>query len=829
MVRISGKRGQGHWLRGGISALAVTTLLGAAGPLLAQGAPPQNGPVGGQAVAGFAIAPQPLAGALAQFARATGLQSSAPAALLEGRQSPGASGSLAPAEALRRLLAGTGLAGRIEGGAILLSPAPAAAAEGTVLLPPVNVTAQTGSGGRWPARGFLAEASAAGTKTDTPILETPQAVNVVTRAQLDSQGSDNVTQALRYTPGVISQYGGTDLRYDWLTVRGFTPPIRYLDGLRLPFGASGYAQPRIESYGLERLELLKGPASALYGQSSPGGLLNMVSRRPALDPQHEVALQTGSHGRLQGAFDSTGPLDAEGQFSYRLTGLLRHSDSETDFLDEDRIFIAPSLTWRPDARTSLTLLAQYQRIHSDGGGAPQALPARGTLWANPNGRIPTSRSLSEPGYDEFRNEQLLLGYAFERRLDDVWQFRQNFRYSRVDADTQRVQAYSLAANQRDVGRYAWAFPEISDAFTVDNQLQADFTTGALRHRLLLGFDYQREDATYEESNLVLLPANFDVFNPAYGQRITRPPMALRTSQGRNQAGLYAQDELRWERWVLTLGGRYDWATARTNRYTVASHSTAVTKQDDGEFTGRVGLVYRFDNGLAPYASYSTSFQPTSGTGRQGTPFDPTTGQQYEVGLRWQPDGRGLYAALSAFHLTQQNVLTIDPADTRYSTQSGEAESRGLEFEAKASLAEGLNLALSYAYTETEVTKANPNASGVSREGKQLPFAPKHQAAAWIDYGFDGQRLAGFGLGGGLRYIGASFGDADNLYRSDSATLVDLALRYDLGRLLPQAPGAQLGVDITNLFDKDYVSTCISATGCYWGNRRTVLATAKYRW
>ncbi|WP_207553565.1 TonB-dependent siderophore receptor [Teichococcus deserti] len=810
-------------IRGRIPAMAAAAmLLGVAMPAIAQ---PAAAPAG-QAASGFAIAPQPLGAALAQFSRATGLQASAPAALLEGRRSPGASGNLSAPEALRRLLAGTGLAGRIEGGAILLTPEPRAAA-GDMVLPTVDVGASTG-GGRWPSRGFVAEASAAGTKTDTPLIETPQAMNVVTRAEIEAQGSTSITDALRYTPGVISQYGATDLRYDWFTVRGFTPPVRYLDGLRLPFGARGYSQPRIEPFGLERIELLKGPASALYGQSSPGGLLNMVSRRPSQVAQNEVILQYGSHDALTAGFDSTGPLDAEGKFSYRLTALGRRADSQTQFLDERRIFVAPSLTWRPDAQTSLTVLAQYQRITSDGGGAPQALPVQGTLWANPNGRISTRRSLTEPGYDRYTGEQIMLGYAFEHRFDSVWQVRQNFRYSHVDSDSQRVQAYAFAANQRDVGRYAWGFPEISDAFTVDNQAQADFTTGPVRHRLLTGFDYQREDATYEESQLTLLRA-LDVFNPVYGLAVTRPPMANRISQGRNQAGLYAQDELRFDRFILTLGGRYDWATARTNNYTVASRTTSVIKQDDGEFTGRVGLVYRFDNGLAPYASVSTSFQPTAGTDRRGAPFDATKGRQYEVGLRYQPEGSGIFAAVSAFHLTQENVLTPDPLDTRYSAQAGEAESRGIELEAKASLAERLNLSLSYAYTETEVTRANRNAAGTSTLGKQLPFAPNHQAAAWLDYTFNEPVVAGLGVGGGVRYIGASYGDANNLYRANAATLVDLALRYELGQSLPSLQGAQLGLNVLNLFDKEYVSTCISATGCYWGARRTVLATLKYRW
>jgi iron complex outermembrane receptor protein len=776
-----------------------------------------------------AIAPQPLAMALAQFSRATGLQSSAPAGLLEGRVSPGAGSGLAPEVALRTLLAGTGLAGRIEGGAILLSPEPPGAAgpEGAVQLPPVHVEGTVRGGGRWAARGFVAEETAAGTKTDTPLLDIPQAINIVTRAEIEAQGSQNIADALRYTPGVFTQYSATDLRYDWLTVRGFTPPLRYLDGLRLPFGARGYAQPRIEPYGLDRLEVLKGPASVLYGQSAPGGLLNMVSRRPTALPQHEVELQTGTRDRLQGAFDLSGPLDEAGEFSYRLTGLYRQADAETQFLDERRVFIAPALTWRPTAETSLTLLAQYQKISSDGGGAAQGLPAIGTLLDNRNGRISTRRSLGEPGYDHFSSEQIMAGWAFEHRFDQTWTVRQNFRYAHVDTDTQRVQAIGLSPDQRSVSRYGWAFPEISDVFTIDNQAQADFTTGPVRHRLLIGLDYQREDTTYEESQLVAV-RSLDLFNPVYGASIARPPMATRISQGRNQTGVYAQDELRLDNWVLTMGGRYDWADAHTDTYTVSTRRSTVVKQDDGEFTGRIGLVYRFDNGLAPYASYSTSFQPTSGTNRLGTPFEPTTGAQIEAGIRYQPPGLNSFVAFSGYRLTQKNVTTPDPTDTRYNTQTGEARVRGLELEGKASLAEGLNVSVSYAYTESEVTRAN-RAAGASIRGKQLPFVPNHQASAWLDYTFRDSALAGLGLAGGARYIGASYGEVNNVYRSDSVTLFDAALRYDVGRIAPSLQGAQLAVNALNVFDKEYVSTCIAAAGCFWGNRRTVLASLRYRW
>ena len=771
------------------------------------------------------IPAQPLAQSLAALARQSDTQILFATTLADGLRAPAVRGTLTVEDALARMLAGSGLHVVSNGPrTFTVVQAPADASTGAATLPLVTVRADVAdlsanANGVVPRR-------ASGAKTNTPLIDVPQTINVVTREQMDEQGVQSVMQALQYTPGVVNQYGDTDLRYDWLAVRGFVP-LRYLDGLRLPYGARGYSQPRIDPYALESIEVLKGPASVLYGQSSPGGLLNMVSKLPQAQTSREVVLQAGSHDRLQGAFDLTGPVDEDGKLLYRVVGLARDTNTEIDYLDERRVLVAPSLTWRPSTDTSLTLMAQYQKIRSDGGGAPPALPAAGTLLPNPNGSIPTNRFIGEPAYDKFESEQMMFGYKFAHRANETWQFRQNARYSYIDTDTQRVQGLSMNPDLRTENRYGWAFPERSGVFSIDNQAEASFRTGPVQHTLLLGVDYQYEDARYEESQLVPVRA-LDVFNPVYGTPVTRPPLGTRVDQTRQQVGGYVQDSLAIDRWTLLLSGRYDWAGSDTDTLTAQTGNTVSTRQSDNAFTGRAGVVYQFDSGIAPYASFATSFQPQAGTGRTGTPFEPTRGRQTEVGVKFQPKGANAFVTLSAFDLRQTNVLTPDPLNTNFNTQSGEARVRGIELEGKASLTRGLDVVASYAYSDTEVTKANANARGVTTLGNALPFVPEHQASLWMYYTFHDTLFQGLGLGAGVRYIGRSYGDAANAYRVPAATLFDAALSYDLGKSFLQLRGVRVAINATNLFDRRYISTCISATGCYFGSRRTVLGTVSYK-
>lgn len=780
----------------------------------------------------FAISGQPLSAALVRFSSVTGIDVAFDGPLPANLRSVGTAGNLSAEGALRRLLAGTGLTFRFTTAntVLLINPqnsSSSASAVGATILEPIVVQ---GENARGPVEGFVATQSATATKTGTSLKDTPQAVNVVTKDQIAAQGSTTLTQALRYTPGVISQYGD-DSRYDWFTIRGFRPS-RYLDGLRLPFGSRGYAQPRVEPFSLERAEVLKGPASVLYGQGDPGGLINMVSKRPSATALNEVEMQFGTDKRIQTAFDLGGGAGDDDSFLYRIVGVGRLTDTQYDYVREKKGYIAPSFTFKADEGTSLTVYGSYQHIDSPGGGGAPALPANGTLYTRMYPELPRSAFPGEPGYDHYKSDQASVGYEFEHEVDDTWTIRQNLRYSYIGTDTQRVQPYCPAAcNPTAFYRYAWAFPESARAVTVDNQAIGNFQTGDVAHTALFGLDYSYESSRYEESVLSPIFTPFNGLDPVYGATaITRPAIATRIDQDRSQIGLYAQDQMEWNNFVFSLGGRYDWANTDTRTRTSVADNQI--DQRDGKFTWRAGLVYNFDNGLSPYAGYSTSFNPASGTDRLGNAFEPTTGEQFEVGVKYQPNGSNSFVTLSAYHLTQDNVLSPDttPGFTNYSVQTGQVRMRGVELEGKAEITDAFSVLASYAYTDSEITKANPNAAGISNEGNRFAFVPRQQASLWLDYTLQTSTIwDGLSFGGGARYTGQTFGDNANKFDIPSYTVFDAAVRYDFGKADPKLEGLKASLNVSNIFDRKYVSTCIAATGCYWGEGRTVYATLKYSW
>lgn len=778
----------------------------------------------------FAISGQTLSSALVRFSSATGIDVGFDGPLPPNLRTKGLRGNATAEGALSSLLAGTGLTYRFTTPTTVLLVNPKAAsatvgADGTTTLQPITLQ---GERARGPVEGFVATQSATGTKTDSSLKDTPQAVNVVTKDQMAAQGSATLTQALRYTPGVISQYGD-DARYDWFTIRGFRPG-RYLDGLRLPFGSRGYAQPRVEPFSLERAEVLKGPSSVLYGQGEPGGLINMVSKRPSATAPNEVEMQFGSDSRIQTAFDVGGSVNGDDSFLYRIVGLGRLTDTQYDFVREKKGYIAPSFTVKPDDATSLTVYGSYQRIDSPGGGGAPALPANGTLYTSNYPELPRSAFPGEPGYDHYTSDQAAIGYEFEHEFSDTWTVRQNLRYSYISTDSQRVQPYCPAAcNPTAFYRYAWAFPESARGVTIDNQAVGHFSTGDLAHTALFGLDYSYESSRYEESSLSPILTPFNGINPVYGATtIKRPPTATRIDQNRSQVGLYAQDQVEWDNFVFSLGGRYDWANTDTRTRT--STSDREVDQRDGRFTWRAGLVYNFDNGISPYAGYSTSFNPASGTDRLGNAFNPTTGEQFEVGVKYQPNGSNSFITLSAYDLTQDNVLSPDPINRSFSVQTGQVRMRGIELEGKAEITDAFSVLASYAYTDSEITKANPNAAGISNEGNRFAFVPRQQASLWLDYAVQSSDAwDGLSFGGGARYTGQTFGDNANQFDVPSYTVFDAAVRYDFGKANPKLEGLKASLNVSNIFDKKYVSTCIAATGCYWGEGRSVYATLKYSW
>jgi iron complex outermembrane receptor protein len=674
-----------------------------------------------------------------------------------------------------------------------------------------------------PVVGYLANQSATGTKTDTPILTTPQSISVVTKDQIEAQGAQNLVEALRYTPGVTLDTFGATTFFDSLKLRGFDAP-RYLDGLRLPLDpGTQFAYPRIETYGLERLEVLHGPSSGLYGQTDPGGLINMVSKRPTATPQHEIVGTFGSFERFQGAFDTSGPIDKNGEFLYRLTGLARSTDGQQDFVHENKVFIAPSLTWRPTNDTSFTILSHYQNI--DNKGWQQYVPGGASLLPNPFGHIPYSRYIGEPSVDGFKLEQFSVGYAFEHRFDNNLQFRSNFRYFDVSQNLTGVRSEGFLPDFRTALRSINYVNSAAQNVALDNQVQADFATGPLIHKVLVGFDYQRQASTSNYKFSFISP--IDVFAPVYGSPI--PPAStlaplIDTETTANQAGIYAQDQVKLDRWTLTLTGRQDWAQADTvSKGSFPAPGTYL--QNDRASTGRVGLNYLFDIGLSPYANYSTSFVPTSGTDQFGHPFKPTTGEGAEIGVKFKPVGSNLMLTAAVFELTQQNVTTADPTNIIFSVQTGEVRVRGFEFEARGNVTKELEIVGGYNKYDPKITRSNDGTVG-----NYLVNTALEQASLWAKYTWYDGPVAGLGIGGGVRYVGESFGDNANTIRIPDYTLFDAAISFDFKYLRPDLKGWSAQINATNLTNRYYVASCVTALAyCGLGAARTVLGTVRYAW
>ncbi|BBK41776.1 ligand-gated channel [Allostella vacuolata] len=818
-TRARGRRVQGA---GGAARLVVATLALAGAPgAVAQDLVQYPGRPAGDAVqvaqapatVRLAIPAQPLRSALVLYSAATGIDVVFDGSVGSDVRSPGVSGTVTAEEGLRRLLAGTGYRYRLSGSTATLLPAGPGAADGAVRLDTVAVEGRRSETALGPVAGYVATRSTTGTKTDTPLLATPQSISVVTRDQMEAQAAPGVSQALRYTAGVLTESNGADIRYNTVAARGFSlSGQEYLDGLKLITGS--FALPSFDTWQFERVEVLKGPSSVLYGQAAPGGIINQISRRPPERAGGEAQLQLGNFGRVQGAFDVGGALDRDGKLLYRLTGLARETDLQVDHVTEQRIAIAPAFAWRPDADTSLTFLGGYQ--YTPSGGLFNQLPAQGTLLANPNGQFSTRFYNGEPGYDRFERTQIHAGYEAEHRIDEVWTIRQNLRAMRSAVDYDLVYGTGLQADLRTLNRTAQAVRESVDSLVVDNQVQARFSTGPLSHTLLGGLDHQRVHWDYRFGSGAAPPIDF--LNPVYNQPIVRPAFTASQTQERRQTGLYAQDQLRLGGWALTLGVRQDWAELDTkNRVTGVT-----TKQKDDAFTGRAGLGYVFDFGLAPYVSYAESFQPATGTTYAGRPFEPTRSRQYEAGVKYQPRGLDAFVTLAAFDLTQTNVATPDPDHTGFSIQAGEVRARGIEIEGKATVAPGLDLVASYTYLDAEVTRDN---SGL--QGKTPAGVPRHMASAWADYTVPDGPLAGFGVGGGVRYIGANY-NTNNSLRVPSVTLADAAVHYDLSNLRADLEGWRIALNVSNLFDKEYVGRCFGSA-CYYGLRRTVLANVTYKW
>ena len=663
-----------------------------------------------------------------------------------------------------------------------------------------------------PVRGFVATRTGTATKTDTPIIETPQSISVVTTDQVKNQGVETIGAALRYTAGVSGDVnGGSDTRFGGLQIRGFdmTMPGLYLDGLRLP--SSNYVHfLGLEAYGAERLEVLKGPSSVMYGGSGTGGILNYVSKLPTAYQFGEMSVSGGSFNRYQGQFDVGGPANKEGTVLWRLTGVVRDGETQVDFTKDNRVFVAPAVTFRNED-TSITLLANYQKDVA--GWGLQFLPASGTAFAN-NGRfIPNTRFGGEPNFNQFDTEQASAGYLLSHDINEALTFRQNLRYSWM-YNAQRSfygTGYASAADEAAglMSREGSAGASTINSIAVDNQLQGRFVTGILSHTTLVGIDYR--NTSFRDAASLYSTGTLNVFAPVYTN--TWANLGPYDDKGikQSQLGLYAQDQIRLGRLSFLIGGRQDFATTDLDNH--LNRTSATT--DASAFTGRAAVMYNFDNGIAPYVSYSKSFLPVLSTNVAGELLKPETGVQHEVGVKYQPVGINALITLAAFDLTRSNVVTFAPPSF-FAEQTGQVKSRGIELEGSATLMEGFNVRGAYSYIDAVVTSDPVNV------GKAPTTVPLNRFALWTDYTMQGGPLAGVQVGGGIRYVGSTFGNEPNTFKVSASTAVDALVAYSKANY-------RLALNVTNVADTRYVAACYGNTSCFYAEGRKAIAKLTYRW
>lgn len=678
----------------------------------------------------------------------------------------------------------------------------------------ITVSASTADESAWgPSPTIAAKRTATATKTDTPIEKTPQSISVVTRDEMDTHQPSSVKEALGYSPGITVATRGASNTYDAVKIRGFgsVNQNNYLDGLKLQ--GDFYNEVIIDPYMLERVELMRGPTSVLYGKSSPGGIISMVSKRPTTEPLKEVQFKMGTDNLWQTGFDFSDALDDAGVYSYRLTGVARSNDDQQQFSKQKRYAIAPSFSWRPDDKTNFTFLANLQ--DSPETGYYGWLPKEGTVEPLPNGsRLPTDFNEGAPN-NTYSLSHKMVGYSFDHEFNDTFTVRQNLRYVESKTNQRSVYGVGVDSTGHMLNRGTVVDNEKLHNFAVDTQLQSKFETAAVQHTLLTGVDFQqmRNDvnATFGSAPPI------DLYNPVY-ENFDFGDASPYQQNKQKQTGLYIQDQAEWNKFVLTMGGRYDWLKQSTRAYQANNY----TERSDDQFTGRAGLNYLFDNGVSPYISYSESFEPNSGADYYGNTFKPSKGRQYEAGVKYVPKEMPVVITGAVYQLTKTDNLMSDP-DTSHgfaSVQGGEIRSRGVELEAKAAVNANINVTASYTYTDAEYTKDS------TLQGNTPESVPKHMASLWGDYTFNEGALTGLTLGSGGRFLGKSYGDPANTFEVGSAAILDAVVKYDLGRF--GMNGSSIAVNVNNLLDREYVASCFQTYGCFWGAERQVVATATFR-
>lgn len=678
----------------------------------------------------------------------------------------------------------------------------------------LQATTVTGEGdyetAQGPVKGYHATRSASATRTDTSIHETPQSISVVSKDVVEDLGATRLQDALDYAGGVgrANNFGGQGLTT--FTVRGFTTGEFYRNGFPINRGYPNMPDANT----IERLEVLRGPATMLYGRGDPGGTFNVVSKQPLAERTVTLGSQLNDQGMQRGTLDASGPLDEEGRLAYRLNVVGEGGDTFRDHVSTERYGVTPVLTWQASDDTKVIFEGDFMRNN-------HPLDRGLTRFANQAGTPSRDTFWGDKDVGKLHNDNNMAQLRFEHMLNDSWTLGGGFQWLDGTLQGNAIEANglgSLSADGRTLQRnFNYRKLEWTDK---DYQLNltGHFSTGGFDHTLLTGIEYEDYDyqSIIQRSSAAAGTYPIDIFNPVYGQ--TRPPLTRTPTHDKENLKTYAafvQDQVALTERLKVLGG------ARFERFEhdYESYVTGVKpwQAADNAVTPRLGVIYDLTDTVAVYADAARSFKPNTGASREGGGFAPEKGKSYEVGIKWEALDRQLSVDAAIYQIEKKNVLTTDPVDSTFSVAAGQVRSRGFDLNVAGNLTPEWRVIGGYAYVDAEVTRDN-----TLRSGTRLLNIPRNSFSLLNVYEFQDGALKGLGLGAGGKYVDERAGQtANSAFSMGAYTVVDLLSYYKVNDKI------RLNLDVKNLFNREYEEGAFGNIYAYPGAPRTVQVGIAY--
>ncbi len=651
--------------------------------------------------------------------------------------------------------------------------------------------------------GYFVPDTSIATRTDTPLRDIPQSIQIVPQEVLREQQVNRLDDALRNVAGVVPEFSAGAAVY--YKIRGFGVSNNNVLRDGLPDPGVGDS---VELAGVERIEVLKGPASVLFGLGNPGGSINIVTKQPLSEPFYGIDATVGSYRFYRGAVDLSGPLDDSKTALYRLNAAYRNSGSFVDFYNSQSFSLSPVVSVAISEKTKLTLGVDYIESRDDGIGF--GLPTVGTIFANPNGKLPRNRNLTEPT-DKIEGTTVRAGYKLEHKFNDDWSLTNAFRYGFRSYYAEQTRPAILDADNRTMSRTFELYDQNFTNYTLTTNVVGKFSTGSIQHQLLLGVDLYRfifATPRYASADA----ASIDIFNPVYGQPAGAFTFESSDVSTTDSLGIYLQDQISITKNLkVLLGGRFDVVEQRNEDFLTGTQNS----QSDSAFSPRIGIVYQPIPAISLYASYISSFTPTSGSSANPeTVFDPERGNQYEVGVKADLNDR-IFATLALYDLTRTNVLVTDPNDQDFQIQTGEQKSRGIELSLTGEILPGWNILAGYAYTNARISKDT-----TFDIGSRLENVPNHAFNLWTTYEIQTGNLKGLGFGLGLFFVGDRAGDLPNTYDVPNYLRTDATIFYKRDKF-------RIGLNLENLFDVEYFEFGYFGSRVEYGQPFTVQGTISW--